>query len=265
MGALLARLLKKTCLVEASSGRLPVYTLTFSNPPGLTSLGVRMDHADVVNVCIPEDYKHHAKHHRSHSFYPTAQPYSMSAERPGEFDITVKVYPGGRCSDYLGNVLQVGETLEVFKAGQKHRRPGKYVGIVAYGVGITEAFPIAKAELEKSDAENVRLLWANKTLGDTFWHEQFDAVCQSYPGRFSIVNILSRDQQEGCLHGRISGQTLSDMFDAYWRSTCAQENEVYRDQVRFLVVGTKQMVNDTNAMLKELGYPWLGHSLLRAF
>lgn len=224
-----------------------------------------MGHGDVVNVCLPEDYKGRIKHHRSHSFYPTAQPYSMSAERPGEFDITVKVYPGGRVSGYLGSVLQVGETLEVFKAGQKHRRPGKFVGIVAYGVGITEAFPIAEAELEKSDAEHVKLLWASKTMGDTFWHEHFSAACQRYPGRFSIVNILSREQQEGCLHGRISGQTLSDVFDACWRTARAEENEMYRDQVRFLAVGTKQMETDTNVMLGKLGYPWLGHSLLRAF
>lgn len=263
-GALPVRLLRKTCLVEASSGRLPVYTLTFGNPPGLTSLGVRIDHGDVVNVCPPEDYKPNLKNLYSHSFYPQAQPYSMSAERPGEFDITFKVYPGGRCSGYLDSV-QVGETVEVFKRGARYRRPGKYVGIIAYGVGITTAFPVAEAELGKPDAEHVKLLWANKTMGDTFWHEQLSAACRRHPGRFSIANILSREQQEGSLHGRIDGQTLSDVFDANWRTAHGQENEADRDGVRFLVIGTQKMRSDTNMMLRKLGYPWLRHSLLPAF
>mmetsp|Transcript_156894 Transcript_156894/g.277085 ORF Transcript_156894/g.277085 Transcript_156894/m.277085 type:complete len:272 (-) Transcript_156894:186-1001(-) len=263
-GALPARVLRKTCLVKASSGCLPVYTLTFSNPPGLTSLGVRIDHGDVLNVCVPEDFRTDLKYHMSHSFYPQAQPYSMSAERPGEFDITFKVYPGGRASGYLDSVL-VGETVEVYKRGTNQRRPGKYVGIIAYGVGITTAFPVAKAELAKPDAERVKLLWASKTMGDTFWHEQLSAACQRYPGRFSIANILSREQQEGSLHGRINGQTLSNVFDASWRTGHGQENEAERDRVRFYVIGTQKMKSHTNMLLKKLGYPWLRHSLMRAF
>eukprot|EP00441_Pelagodinium_beii_P022646 CAMPEP_0197661040 /NCGR_PEP_ID=MMETSP1338-20131121/51211_1 /TAXON_ID=43686 ORGANISM="Pelagodinium beii, Strain RCC1491" /NCGR_SAMPLE_ID=MMETSP1338 /ASSEMBLY_ACC=CAM_ASM_000754 /LENGTH=263 /DNA_ID=CAMNT_0043238515 /DNA_START=141 /DNA_END=929 /DNA_ORIENTATION=- len=255
-GALPVRLLKKTCLVEASSGCLPVYTLTFSNPPGSTSLGVRTDHGDVVKVCVPEDYRPILKNHYSHSQFPQAQSYSMSAERPGEFDVTFKVYPGGHCSGYLDSV-QVGETIEVFKRGRAlQRRPGKHVGIIAYGVGIAEAFPVAKAELEKKDAEHVKLLWASKTMGDTFWHEQFSAACQRYPGRFSIATILSSEQQEGFLHGRINGQTLSDVFDASWRTAHGEENEADRDRVRFLVVGTKKMMDDTEMMLRQLGYHW---------
>jgi ring-1,2-phenylacetyl-CoA epoxidase subunit PaaE len=225
---------------------------------------VRIDHGDVVNVCVPEDFEPKLKTHYSHSFYPQAQPYSMPAERPGEFDITFKVYPGGRCSGYLDSV-PVGDTVEVFKGGALQRRPGKYVGIIAYGVGITTAFPVAEAELEKPDAEHVKLLWASKTIRDMFWHEQLSAACRRYPGRFSIATILSRERREDSLHGRINDKTLSDVFDASWRTAHGQENEADRDQVRFLVIGTQNMIRDTNTMLKNLGYPWLRHSLLRAF
>jgi len=226
-----------------------------------------MDHGDIVKVCVPEGYKSHLKNgnHYNHSVWPQAQSYSMSAERPGEFDITFKVYPGGHCSGYLDSV-QVGETVEVFpRSRKKQRRPGKYVGVIAYGVGIVEAFPIAKAELEKHDAEHVKLLWASKTIGDTFWQEHFSAACQRYPGRFSMATILSSEQQEGFLHGRINGQTLSDVFDASWRTAHGEENEADRDRVRFLVVGAKKMVDDTDMMLRKLGYHWMRHSLLRAF
>eukprot|EP00964_Phaeocystis_antarctica_P098158 scaffold64201_cov58-Phaeocystis_antarctica.AAC.2 len=91
-----ARLLRKVCHVTAVRGlasspeweRLPVYTLTFETPPSLSN-AVRIDCGDVVKVVVP-------------NFKPKS--YSMSAERPGEFDITVKVYPGGVCSGYLDSV-----------------------------------------------------------------------------------------------------------------------------------------------------------------
>ena len=48
----------------------------------------------------------------------------------------------------------------------------KYVGVVTYGVGITEALPVAEAELKKGDADSVRLLCASRTMADTFWHDR---------------------------------------------------------------------------------------------
>jgi len=53
---------------------LPVYTLTFATPAGASSLGVRIDCGDAVKVCIL-------------GLKPTSYMYSVSAERPGEFDI----------------------------------------------------------------------------------------------------------------------------------------------------------------------------------
>ena len=52
--------------------------------------------------------------------------------------------------------IQVGDAITVFKKGAKERQPGSHVGLVAFGVGITEALPIAAAELAKPEAEQVR-------------------------------------------------------------------------------------------------------------
>ena len=168
-----AELLRKVCHVEAVRGaasspeweRLPVYTLTFATPPSLSN-AVRIDCGDVIKVVVP-------------GFKPKS--YSMSAERPGEFDITFKAYPNGVCSGYLDSLkvlslalalaltltltltltlaltltIQVGDAITVFKKGSKERQPGSHVGLVAFGVGITEALPIAAAELAKPEAEQV--------------------------------------------------------------------------------------------------------------
>ena len=56
-GAAPAKLLRKTALVvgDAEAGVLPVYTLTFSNPPAFQpGIWVRIAEGDTVKVCVPD-------------------------------------------------------------------------------------------------------------------------------------------------------------------------------------------------------------------
>ena len=265
-GGLPAKLLRKVTLVEGVVGsRLPVHTLTFANPLGEPSLGVRIDHGDTVKVCVP-NYK--------------PKSYSMSAERVGEFDITVKIYPNGRASGYL-NQVHIGETIDVFRKGSKVRHPGNKVGLVAYGVGITEILPMAVAELRKKDAQSVVLLWASRTYGDTFWHEQLRSLKEEHGERFEYVLILSREEKEGVLHGRITPDVLQKVFVEKWQGgeeegeeeggktterkveQDGSEEEMREHSVRFLAIGTKEMMRSTDAMLESIGFPMGKHALLR--
>ena len=137
----------------------------------------------------------------------------MSASRPGEFDITFKVYPGGRASGYLDSI-EIGGSIDVFAKGKKSRDPGAFVGLVAFGVGITEAMPIAEAELEKPEAERVLLLWCSKTRGDTFWLDRAAALASAHPaGRFELVETFTREEVAGARQGRIDAVGLAEVFD----------------------------------------------------
>lgn len=210
-------------------------------------MGVRIDCGDVVKIVIP-------------NFKPKS--YSMSAERPGEFDVTYKFYPSGRCSGYL-NDLKIGDTINVFRLGSRQRRPGSHVGLIAYGVGITEALPIAAAELAKSEAAHLRLCWASKTHGDMFWHNDIQALLDAYPKRFSVEIIVSRERHEGSRHGRLSPMLLAEIFDGAWGTAADGPNAAQRDGVRFLTVGTKPMMRETESMLRQIGYFVPGqHALL---
>ncbi|CAB9521146.1 b5 reductase 1 [Seminavis robusta] len=237
------KLIKKTTLVSAAATRLPVHTLTFAIPRfdpsvhrGKSHSEVAIDKGDVVKMVIP-GYK--------------PKSYSMSALREQEFDVTFKVYPNGRASGFLDS-MKVGDELESFgKSSGRHHNPGSFVGIVSYGVGITEGLPVTKAELEKGDAEKVVLLWASRTMGDTFWHEEIKALQNEYPGRFEMVHILSREEHQGCFHGHITPKLLDQAFQP-----------ADRGQARFLSVGTKDMMRITNRMLEEIGYPMPEHALL---
>jgi NAD(P)H-flavin reductase len=233
------KLIKKTTLIKESPDHLPVHTLTFEIPSGANFTGkarphseVRIDMGDVVKMVIP-NYK--------------PKSYSMSALRDNEFDVTFKVYPNGRASGFLDR-LKVGDTINSFgKVSEKTRNPGDFVGVIAFGVGITEGLPMARAELEKGDAENVVLLWASRTSADTFWHSEIEDLLQTYPDRFKVVKILSREKKDDCLFGRINLEVLRKVFSENLNS-CALEHK----RARFLSVGTKEMMNETNKMIEAL-------------
>lgn len=232
-----AVLKSKVMLVEEADDRFPVYTLTFGLPEGAPeSLGVRIDIGDVVKVMIP-NYK--------------PKSYSMSAARPEdrEFDITYKLYPDGVCSGYLHSI-QIGESMKCFGRASKQRVGGKFVGLVAYGVGITECLPVAAAELRKSDAKVVNLLWASKRYGDKFWLDQIHELKKANPSRFNFYTILSREEREGSLKGRVDQNVLQVAFLDSWGEEASQNKE----SCRFVSIGTKPMMADCYGHLVSLGF-----------
>ena len=130
-------------------------------------------------------------------------------------------------------------------------------------MGITEALPIAAAELAKADAEHVKLLWACKTYGDYFWHHEIAQLRQAHPERFSVETILSREERVGSRHGRCTSDVLAAVFDGAWGTGVSGPQEARRDGVGFLTVGTKGMMRETEAMLSRIGYTVPGrHALL---
>lgn len=243
-------LLRKTLLVDGKEelGRFPVYTLTFAIPPSEKMSGramphseIRMDLGDVVKMVIP-GYK--------------PKSYSISALREDEFDITIKVYPNGRASGYLKS-LKVGDTIGSFgMSAHRQRNPGSYVGIISYGVGITEGLPVARAELEASDAEKVVLVWALRNYDDLFWTEEIQELKNKYGDRFEMILVVSRESEETVRKGDVAGRRL----DANLLANLFKPSNP--SGARFLSVGTKDMMRQTDRLLESIGYPMPQHALL---
>lgn len=244
------RLLRKQQLVTAGPDRLPVYTLTFQLPNDVPPnehtrphRDIRLDLGDVVKMIIP-DYK--------------PKSYSVSALRDDEFDVTFKVYPNGRASGYLNRLVVGEDTLRSFvkKQSARERNPGgTHVGIIAYGVGITEGLPVAEAELQRTDeVQQVILLWAARTRQDLFWHEAIAALQRNHPQRFRLVQIFSRepvpvgfvDTTNDVLYGRIDEDVLRSVFRSSFPNI---------ETARFLSVGTKDMMRVTDDLLTQTGFP----------
>jgi ferredoxin-NADP reductase len=288
------RLLRKTTLVsgddDAAGDRLPVHTLTFAMPPhdapafhgkARHPSTLRLDRGDVMKMVIP-NYK--------------PKSYSISALRQHEFDVTVKIYPQGRASGCLDR-LRINDVIYAFGKSKGNVRNDNnaaiitHVGVIAYGVGITEALPIVTAELALADDQDddhppetandinnkkknsttktkVTLLWAARTRADTFWQDEIAALQTKYPATFRVQYIFSRDEHDtDSLKGRIDATILRQVFIDYQWPTTDNDNDdaavAPAVEPRFISVGTKEMMADTDEMLSAIGYPMPQYALLK--
>lgn len=237
------------------NGSLPLWRLTFALPSN-TTLGLDLGLGEHVKVRLPEgmDCKHSEKGTKPRSYSPTSYP-----ERKGSFDLIVKEYEHGCCSKYLAGV-EVGEHVLMSKGWPlpasmiMQRSGGLRLGLIAMGIGITEAVWVAREELRKSELTTVRLLYANRYFADRVMLEELDGLKRDYPDRFTLEDLVSREQHAAARHGRASAEILRAVFDDAWA--------VDHSTVRFLCVGTKPMKQNVWDMLESNGYSQKVHALL---
>lgn len=238
-------LVRKRTLVEADleGEHLPVRTFTFTSPEDAQArfdpMAVDLSVGEVVKV--ETDVKK-----------PTS--YSLSDKRADrrEFDLTVKIYPGGRVSGLL-DALQPGETVGMWKKPSWNvAQAGTHVGMIAFGVGITEVLPVAEAQLSNPEVRRVVVLWQSRSRQDTF-----SALKAKHGEQFKLVHALSREKAPGAMYGRVSVPMIHQVFLEPWGAAGADTASM-----RFLTVGTKEMMWGAEEMLWELGFPFPAHALI---
>merc|ERR1712232_432745 len=157
-----------------------------------------------------------------------------------------------------------------------HMINNERICIIVFGVGITEGLPVARKELERitekeqqhdndGEKENINnkvtVLWASRTMGDTFWHDQIEELEEKYAkDKFEFVHILSREQPEycteaGCYHGRINPTVLKEVFQLEEKEEDKKSLSSSSSKPLFLSVATKEMMRMTYDMLSSMGYP----------
>jgi NAD(P)H-flavin reductase len=146
------------------------------------------------------------------------------------------------------------------------------LGLIAFGIGITEIAPVAMSELLDPRVKQVTILWANKSWSDAEWVwsdacnkaddlvHKFFAEQGKYGARLKIKHILSREERpEACFNGRINAAVLKKAF---------LEDGIPQDQLKILSVGTTAMTNFAYEELSKLGLDikkekyWGGNNLL---
>ena len=136
----------------------------------------------------------------------------------GRLRIGVKRLPGGAFSSYASERLQPGELLDVMTPTGRFCTPldpanAKHYAAIAAGSGITPIMSLLASALEAEPRSQATLLYGNRTASSIMFLEELQDLKDRYPGRFWLLNFLSREPQEAAvLSGRINRAKLARLF-----------------------------------------------------
>lgn len=132
--------------------------------------------------------------------------------------------------------------------------PGKWLGIIALGVGITSGFAVAREQLA-TDGVSVVLLHAVRYEADIVLQDEIEQLQNDYPQTFKLVRMASGKRVPNWLYGRINPEAI--------QNSIIHHSNVAPEDRRFHVVGTKAMIKSVWEMLNTIQYSRKPHALVR--
>jgi len=171
-----------------------------------------------------------------------------SSPNSGELKVAIKRVENGVFSTYAISHLKTGDVIEVHEPEGKFilepTRSTNYLGIVS-GSGITPVLSMIKTVLQLEPSSSFTLIYGNKSLDETMFKAELDALSLAYDTRFNLEYVFSRQHEEGSLFGRIDeGHTNYFIKNVYknWSFKTA------------FLCGPEEMIKTVSTTLKENHY-----------
>jgi ferredoxin-NADP reductase len=149
---------------------------------------------------------------------PHLRCYSMSSSPAvdDELQVTVKRVPGGVVSNWMNEVLDAGDEIEVTPpAGVFRLGPGD-ADVVAFsgGSGITPVLSLVKSALATT-SRRVRLLYANRDRDSIIFDGVLGGLVAEHPDRLQVVHHLDVDAgfvDPDTVRAFVAGTTDADFY-----------------------------------------------------
>ncbi len=163
--------------------------------------------------------------------------------------IGVREVPGGALSGWLVHQVRPGDRVEVQPPSGNFTPdlglPGRHV-LIAAGSGITPVLSIAASALADVQSE-ATLLYGNRRADSVMFADEIADLKDSYPVRFQLAHVLSREAQEVELFsGRLDAERLRRLLPALCDVTGTDH---------WWLCGPYGMVTDAMSVLADLGVP----------
>ena len=181
--------------------------------------------------------------------------YSISCTRQhlqqqGELEIGIRPVQGGVFSNWAATQLKVGDSLRVMPPEGRFvsQRPRALhrVGFAA-GSGITPILSIMASSLQEQPESKFTLVYGNRRMSSVMFNEALQDLKDRYPGRLTLIHVLSRQAQEApLLEGRIDEAKVHDLVQALLPA--ASMDEVF-------ICGPEAMIEATEKGLLAAGVP----------
>jgi ring-1,2-phenylacetyl-CoA epoxidase subunit PaaE len=179
--------------------------------------------------------------------YSISSPRSLLTQQ-GELTLGIRPVEGGVFSNWAATDLQAGDTLRVMPPDGRftvHKpRAIHRVGFAA-GSGITPILSIMASTLEESPDSKFTLVYGNRRMASVMFNEALQDLKDRYPGRLTLIHVLSRQAQEvPLLEGRIDGDKVRAIIAALL--PVGSMDEVF-------ICGPDAMIEATQQALLEAG------------
>ncbi|MCF3961251.1 2Fe-2S iron-sulfur cluster-binding protein [Streptomyces fuscigenes] len=129
--------------------------------------------------------------------------------------VGVRLVEGGAFSTYAFKELAVGDTVDVMEPTGRFvlsPRPGYFAAVVG-GSGITPVLSIASTLLAREPEARFCLVRSDRTVASTMFLDEVADLKDRYPGRFQLVPVVSREEQQaGLPSGRLDRQRLTALL-----------------------------------------------------
>ena len=181
-----------------------------------------------------------------------ANPYSL-VNTPDEkySEVYFNTVPDGKVSNGLA-ALKPGDTLEIaqpcvgfFMLSQVPE--AKHLWMFATGTGLGPYLSMLKDKEAWERFEKIVLVHAVPLASELNYSELINQFANDYPDQFQFIPIVSREDHEGALKGRIPALIESGELEAKARL------EINTDNSHVMLCGNSGMLKDSKAVLKERG------------
>ena len=170
--------------------------------------------------------------------------YSIASPPGAPLTVGVKKVEGGAFSTFA-QTLKAGDTISVMPPEGRFVTKGEeQIVLIAAGSGITPMVSIASEALARG--AHVTLVYGNGQTGSIMFRDALDALKDRYLNRFTLIHILSREQQDvALLNGRVTGEKIAALANA---------GAVDLDQAEgVFLCGPGEMIDDVAATLETRG------------
>ena len=145
-----------------------------------------------------------------------------STPSSNEVRVAIKTVEKGVFSVYATSVLKVGDFIEISAPEGRFllnsAASKDYLGFAA-GSGITPILSMLKTVLETETNATFTLIYGNKTIVDTIFFDELNRLKETFPERFNLHFIYSRENVKNGLRGRIDENVTNYFVKNMYKET----------------------------------------------
>jgi len=147
--------------------------------------------------------------------------YSLcTAPDDDDWMVTVKRIAGGRFSNWVGDNLKAGDTIEVMPphgsfTTEFDASKARHLVAIAGGSGITPVMSLIKSTLKYEPQSRFTLLYGNRDSSSVIFLEKLAALKDKHLGRLEIYHFLDAEEQDiELFNGMLTRERLDEIIPA---------------------------------------------------